>query len=98
MVKVYAVSLSAGILALIALLVGGSLARNLQRPESDPGERVGTGGKAAIGALIGFGMGGISAEFSPLDLAWPVSLAIAIGAALLSVFWVRYAARQYEAR
>jgi hypothetical protein len=46
-----------------------------------------------VGALIGFGMGGMSAEFSPIDLSWQVCLLIAAAAALLSVFWVRYATR-----
>jgi hypothetical protein len=43
-------------------------------------------------------MGGLSAEFSPLELAWPVSLSIALVAAVSAVFWVRYAVRQSEVR
>jgi hypothetical protein len=97
MVKVYAVALVAGVIALIIVLMGGALASNLGREGWDPGAGIGDAGKATIGALVGFGMGGISAEFSPLDLAWPVSLAIALGAAALSAFWVRYAVRQREA-
>lgn len=94
MVKVYSVALALGVVALIVVLFGGALAENLGRVERDPGERLGLGGKSAIGALIGFGMGGLSAEFSPLDLSWPVALLISVGAALLSVFWVRYAVRR----
>ena len=94
MVKVYAVALGVGVVALIVFLFGGALADNLGRAERDPGERLGARGKSAIGALIGFGMGGLSAEFSPLDLAWPVALLISVAAALLSVLWVRYAVRQ----
>jgi uncharacterized membrane protein len=94
MVKVYAVALAVGVVAMVVVLFGGALAENLGRAERDPGERVGVNGKSAIGALIGFGMGGLSAEFSPLDLAWPVSLVISGVAALLSIFWVRYAVRQ----
>jgi uncharacterized membrane protein YfcA len=97
MVKVYAASLLIGIIGLVIILVAGAFAQKVRRPERDPGERIGPGGKTAVGALIGFGMGGISAEFSPLDLSWPVCLAIALVAALLSLFWVRYAARQSEA-
>jgi hypothetical protein len=97
MVKVYAVALVVGIVGLLVVILGGALAENLDREDKDPGERFGMAGKATIGALVGFGMGGMSAEFSPLDLSWPVSLAIAVVASLLAVFWVRYAVRQHEA-
>jgi hypothetical protein len=53
--------------------------------------RFGLRAKEIVGATIGFGMGGMSAEFSPLELSWQLSLLIALGAAALSVFWVRYA-------
>lgn len=94
MVKVYAITLAIGVLGLIVLILGGSFADNVGRPDRDPGERLGPRGRMAVGALIGFGMGGMSAEFSPLDLSWSVSLLIAAVAALLSVFWVRYAVAQ----
>lgn len=98
MVKVYAVALAIGIVGLLVVILGGALAENLGRGDRDPGERFGTAGKALVGALVGFGMGGMSAEFSPLDLSWQVSLLIALLATVLAVFWVRYAVRQYEAR
>jgi hypothetical protein len=98
MVKVYAIALTAGIAGLLVLILGGSLAGSLGRGERDPGARVGRSGKTAIGAAVGLGMGGLSAEFSPLELAWPVSLSIALVAAVSSVFWVRYAVRQSEVR
>jgi hypothetical protein len=97
MVKVYAVALALGVVALLVVLLGGALAENLGRVQRDPGERLGVNGKSAIGGIIGFGMGGLSAEFSPLDFSWQLCLAISAGAALLSVFWVRYAVRQSEA-
>jgi hypothetical protein len=93
MVKVYAIALTLGIVGLLVLILGGAFAENVGRPERDPGVRFGQAGKVTVGALIGFGMGGMSAEFSPLDLSWQVSLVIAAAAALLSVFWVRYAIR-----
>lgn len=96
MVKVYAVVLVIGIVGLLVVILGGAFAENIGREDKDPGERFGTVGKMALGALVGFGMGGMSAEFSPLDLSWPVALVIAIVAALLAAFWVRYAVRQYE--
>jgi hypothetical protein len=43
-------------------------------------------------------MGGLSAEFAPIELAWPIALVIAMVAALLSIYWVRYAVGQSEAR
>jgi len=90
MVKVYAISLSLGVIGLLVTLLGGAFAENVGHPERDPGRILGFRGKAAIGGLVGFGMGGMSAEFSPLDLAWQVSLMIAVVAAALSVLWVRY--------
>jgi hypothetical protein len=97
MVKVYAIALAVGVVALLVVLLGGALAENVGRSQRDPGVRLGLNGKSAVGGLIGFGMGGLSAEFSPIDFSWPMSLAISAIAALLSVLWVRYAVRQYEA-
>jgi hypothetical protein len=51
-----------------------------------------------VGAAVGFGMGGMSAEFSPLDLSWPIALVISLVAAGLSMLWVRYAVGQTESR
>jgi hypothetical protein len=31
-----------------------------------------------VAGLVGFGMAGMSAEFSPRDLSWPVCLVLAI--------------------
>lgn len=96
MIKVYAVCLALGILGLIVAIFGSAIAENLDRPDLDPGERFGVTGKAVVGALAGFGMGGMSAEFSPLDLSWQVSLVIALVAAGLSIYWIRYAVTQVE--
>jgi hypothetical protein len=98
MVKVYAVALAVGALALVYWLFSATLAENAGRAEWDPVTRFGNRGKIAIGAFVGFGMGGLSAEFAPIDLEWPVALAIAVVAAMLSMFWVRYAVTQSEAR
>lgn len=96
MVKVYAITLAVGILGLLVVILGGAFAENVGHPERDPGERFGLRGKATIGGLIGFGMGGMSAEFAPLDFAWPVSLLLALGAGALSILWVRYSVSQAE--
>lgn len=91
MVKVYAITLSLGILSLLVIILGGSFAENIDRPDRDPGEIIGLRGKMAVGAALGFGMGGMSAEFSPLDFNWGVSLVIALLAGAVSMVWVRYA-------
>lgn len=98
MVKVYAVVLAVGVITLVYWLFSATVAENTGRAAWDPATRFGSGGKVAIGAVIGFGMGGLSAEFAPIDLEWPVALAIAVVAALLSIYWVRYAVLQSEAR
>lgn len=96
MIKVYAITLAVGILGLITVIFGGALAENVGHPERDPGALLGTKGKMTVGALVGFGMGGMSAEFSPLDFTWQVSLVLAVLAAGLSALWVRYSVRQAE--
>lgn len=93
MVKVYAIALSIGFLALILVIMGGALAGNVQQEERDPDRRLGLNGRTALGALLGFGIGGMAAEFSPLDLGWPVALVVAVLAAALGAAWARYATR-----
>ncbi len=90
MVKVYALSLVLGVVGLLVVILGGTLADNLGRPGRDPARRWDLKGNAAVAALVGFGMAGMSAEFSPLDFPWPVSLLISLAAAGLTVLWVRY--------
>lgn len=96
MIKVYAISLVLGIVGIIVAIFGGALAENLGRPDMDPGSRFGLTPKTTVGALAGFGMGGMSAEFSPLDFRWEVSLLVALIAALLAVVWVRYSVTRAE--
>lgn len=93
MVKVYAVVLSLATVGLVAVLMGSNLFQNLNRENSDPNERLGTTGKMALGSALGFGMGGMAAEFSPLDLAWPLALLLAIAGGALGALWTRYAVR-----
>ena len=92
MVKVYSIALVLGIIGLIALILGTAATGEASGEEKRPWERPGM--PRLVGALIGFGMGGMSAEFSPLDLSWPAALAIAVGAAVLASLWVRHAVRQ----
>lgn len=91
MVKVYAVVLVLGILALIGWIFGHAFAQNSSVERFDPEERFGTGGRRVVAGMVGFGMAGMSAEFSPRDLSWPVALVLAlIGASVLAWYagWV----------
>lgn len=91
MIKVYAISLALGVIGLIVAIFGGALAENLGQPDKDPGHRLGLAGKVTVGALAGFGMGGMSAEFSPLGFSTSVSFLLALAGGLVAVVWVRYA-------
>ena len=93
MVKFYSIALALGAIGLVVLILGGALAENVNREESDPGRRIGKGGRTAIGALVGFGMAGLSAEFSTLDLTWQVALLIAVVGAAAGALWAWYASR-----
>jgi hypothetical protein len=92
-IKVYAVTLAVGTVVLITSILVGSIPER-SSDQAERGRLGGAGPKLAIGGLLGFAMGGMSAEFSPLDLAWQVSLVIAVLAAVISVLWVRYSIRQ----
>ena len=91
MVKVYAVILVLGFLGLVIVIMGGALAENLDRPAMDPNRKLGRAGRLTMGALLGFGMGGMAAEFSPLDFSWPVALGLAVVGSVVGALWVRYA-------
>lgn len=90
MIKVYAGALLIGFIALLVLILGGTFAENVDRPDRDPGARIGVAARIALGALLGFGMAGMAAEFSPIDLSWAVALGIAAAGAVLGALWVRY--------
>jgi hypothetical protein len=90
-VKVYAVVLVVGVAALLIWIMSRALAENLSRPGIDPEQRWGVTGRRVVAGLVGFGMGGMSAEFSPRDLSWPIALVLAvIGAAVVAWYagWV----------
>jgi MFS family permease len=90
MVKVYAIALLIGFVGLLIVIMGGTLADNLDRPDRDPNRKLGRRGRLAMGAVLGFAMGGMAAEFSPLDFSWQLALLIAIGAGGVGLLWVRY--------
>lgn len=93
MVKIYGVLLALGSLSLLIVIFGGTLAENLGRPDKDPNLLLGNRGRIVFGGILGFSMGGMAAEFSPLDFSWPVALLIASGAAALGAIWVGYASK-----
>lgn len=82
MIAVYAVVLSVGILGLIAWIFARSAAVPAERPSLDPERRWGVAGRRVVAAFVGFGMAGMSAEYSPRGIPWPVALVLAfVGAA-----------------
>ena len=91
MVTVYSVALVVGVLGLIVMLFSVSLVDDSDRELRGLRAFHTTSSKIGVGAFIGFGMGGMAAEFSPLELSWWVSLLLALLAAGLAVVWVRYA-------
>lgn len=93
MIKVYAVLLVLGFIAILIIVMGGALAENLGRSDRDPGEVIGDKGRSVVGSVLGFSMGGMAAEFSPLDFSWQVALIIALVAGVIGALWVRYATR-----
>lgn len=93
MIKVYSVALGVGLALLVAHILADSLASNLGRSGAGRWWSPGARGKMALGCVLGFGMGGMAAEFSPLGLGWQVSLLIAALAAVASVAWVRFSTK-----
>ena len=79
MVKVYAIALSLGVILLIAWIFSVYLAGNVEAWSGiSPEERYGRRGRQVVAGLVGFGMAGMSAEFSPRDLSWPICLVLAL--------------------
>ena len=79
MVRVYAVILAVGVVLLIGWIFAAYLGGNVPSwKRFDPEERFGIPGRRVVAGLVGFGLAGMSAEFSPLDLSWPVALVLAI--------------------
>jgi hypothetical protein len=77
-IKVYAVVLVVGVVLLIAWILMTVLAGNLDRPSLDPESRFGVGGRRLVAGSVGFGMAGMSAEYSPLGIDWPLALVLAL--------------------
>lgn len=91
MLPVYASSLVVGVVGLIVIIYGGTLAENMGRGERDPGRRWGVTGRVIIGALVGLGMAGLSAEFSPLEFSSGATLGISLAGSAVGALWARFA-------
>ena len=78
MIKVYAIVLAVGVALLIAWILMAVLAGNLERPSLDPESRFGNAGRRVVAGSVGFGMAGMSAEYSPLGISWPLALGLAL--------------------
>jgi len=88
MVRVYAVVLAVGVVLLIGWIFATYLGGNVTSwKRFDPEERFGAPGRRVVAGLVGFGLAGMSAEFSPLDLSWPVALVLAIAGAGAMVWY-----------
>ncbi|MGI8518119.1 MAG: hypothetical protein ACR2ME_07255 [Acidimicrobiia bacterium] len=86
MVKVYAVALIVGLSALIAWIFATYVGN--ERPQMDPDRRFGRSGRRLVAGLVAFGIAGLSAEFSPRDLTWPVALLLALLGAVAAAWYV----------
>ncbi|MBT8212235.1 MAG: hypothetical protein KJN71_03715 [Acidimicrobiia bacterium] len=87
MTALFALSLSLGIVALLAWIVMAALASNLEGWDwLHPDNGLGATGKAVIAAMVGFGMAGISADFAGWATLVGVGAAVAgaVGAVLLT--------------
>lgn len=87
MIALYSVVLAVGVLLLIAWIFFRAYSQNTARSTIDPETRLGVGGRRVVAGLVGFGMAGMSAEFSPKDLAWPVALVLAVAGAAAAVWY-----------
>jgi hypothetical protein len=77
-IKIYAVVLIVGMVALLVWVFLTVLAGSIDRPSLDLESRFGVVGRRAVAAAVGFGMAGMSAEYSPLDIGWPVAVVLAL--------------------
>ncbi|HUO46586.1 MAG TPA: hypothetical protein VM470_07125 [Acidimicrobiia bacterium] len=94
MVKVYAIVLSLGILVLLIWIFARSLAVNVSSWAGiDPEGRLGLGGRRVVAGSVGFGLGGMSAEFSPRDLSWQVALVLALVAGAAAAWYAGWVDR-----
>lgn len=93
-IRVYAIVLGAGVVLLIAWIFATYLGGNVPAwRRIDPEERLGKSGRRVVAGFVGFGLAGMSAEFSPFDLSWPVGLVLALIGALAMTFYAGWVDR-----
>jgi len=98
MVKVYAVALALGVLALLLWIGARALAVNVPSwGNADPEKRLGVAGRRMVAGLVGFGLGGMSAEFSPRGLSWPIALGLAVLGGAVAVWYTGWVDRKERA-
>ena len=94
MVKIYAVSLVVGILALVIWVMAKAFSENIDRPSFDPELRFGLAGRRIVAAMVGLGMAGLSAEFSPREIPWPLALLLALAGATAAAWYAGWVDRE----
>ncbi len=98
MIKVYAIVLGTGVTLLITWIFATYLGGNVAAwRRFDPEERLGRSGRRVVAGFVGFGMAGMSAEFSPFDLSWPVGLVLAVVGATALAFYASWVDRPASA-
>ena len=94
MVRIYAIVLALSVVLLIAWIFAAYVGANVAAwRRFDPEERFGKPGRRVVAGMVGFGMAGMSAEFSPFDLTWPVALVLAIAGGLAMVWYAGFVDR-----
>lgn len=87
MVKIYAVALTLGLVLLITWIFGRAFATGIERASIDPELRFGLAGRRVVAGLVAFGLAGMSAEFSPRGIEWPLALVLALLGAAAAVWY-----------
>ena len=82
MVVVYGIAVVVGSLALVAWLVADAFADAPDDRRRGPSERYGGSGQSIVAAVLGFGLGGMSASFAGWHVALALTAALAGGVAL----------------
>lgn len=87
MIALYAVVLAAGVTALLVWIFMAVLGSSNDRPGIDPEQRFGITGRRVVAGAVGFGMAGMSAEYSAQDLSRPLAFVLAVAGAVAAAWW-----------
>ncbi len=86
MVWIYAITLALGLLALLVWIVGVAVGAWVDGWEfADPERRFGETGRSTTAAVVGFGMGGMSATFAGWNPVLAAAAALVGAAAMVAV-------------